>query len=190
MQNISDNQRKASAAFLVIFGVVIIFLGVRSIVRTVKAPFDLPIFEEGPTAEEIFNRELAKKDTDSDGLSDYDELNLYRTSPYLEDSDSDGETDKEEIAKGGDPNCPGSENCGGAIISNSSGGSQTGSASIPSNTAPQDFSALKGVLPENPTAEEVRELLRGAGISEEDINKLSDEELVKLYKQTLNAISP
>src|SRR3989344_2262751 len=46
---------------------------------------------------------LSKKDSDQDGLSDYDELYLYGTSPYLPDSDSDGVSDKREIATGADP---------------------------------------------------------------------------------------
>ena len=35
--------------------------------------------------------ELRKKDTDRDGLNDYSELKIYKTSPYLADSDSDGD---------------------------------------------------------------------------------------------------
>ncbi|MDA8622308.1 hypothetical protein N9L48_06650, partial [Psychrosphaera sp.] len=38
-----------------------------------------------------------EQDTDSDGLSDYDEITLYTTSPILQDTDSDGLTDAEEI---------------------------------------------------------------------------------------------
>lgn len=52
------------------------------------------------------------KDTDQDGLSDYDELYIYSTSPYLMDSDSDEITDKQEVDEGTDPNCPISlQNC-------------------------------------------------------------------------------
>ena len=49
---------------------------------------------------------LRSQDTDEDGLSDWDELNVYITSPYLADSDSDGIKDGEEISAGTDPNCP------------------------------------------------------------------------------------
>ncbi|MDP3794275.1 MAG: hypothetical protein Q8R07_06065, partial [Candidatus Uhrbacteria bacterium] len=54
---------------------------------------------------------LKQKDTDHDGLSDYDELYVYRTSPYLADSDSDDISDAIEIAQGADPNCPKGKTC-------------------------------------------------------------------------------
>ncbi len=54
---------------------------------------------------------LKAKDTDHDGLSDYDEINIYHTSPYLADSDSDGIPDGVEVAQGTDPNCPKGKNC-------------------------------------------------------------------------------
>ena len=37
---------------------------------------------------------LSTRDTDQDGLSDFDEINIYQTSPYLKDSDSDGVDDQ------------------------------------------------------------------------------------------------
>jgi Bacterial TSP3 repeat len=42
-------------------------------------------------------------DTDSDGLSDYDELNFYNTNPYNADSDGDGFSDGEEVQNGYNP---------------------------------------------------------------------------------------
>lgn len=42
-------------------------------------------------------------DTDSDGISDFDELNLYRTNHEEPDSDNDGVTDGVEIMRGYDP---------------------------------------------------------------------------------------
>ena len=43
------------------------------------------------------------KDSDSDGLSDYDERTLYNTDPYSADSDGDGFIDGAEVAQGYDP---------------------------------------------------------------------------------------
>lgn len=54
---------------------------------------------------------LQTKDTDQDGLSDYAEIYLYKTSPYLPDTDSDGTTDAIEIAQGSNPNCPAGTDC-------------------------------------------------------------------------------
>ena len=42
-------------------------------------------------------------DSDDDGLSDYDEINMYFTDPKNEDTDGDGFSDKNEIDKGYNP---------------------------------------------------------------------------------------
>ncbi len=45
----------------------------------------------------VFAQEIANTDSDSDGLSDYEELNTYYTDPNKTDTDSDGYDDKTEI---------------------------------------------------------------------------------------------
>ncbi len=59
--------------------------------------------------------ESKSKDTDGDGLVDYDELYVYRTSPYLTDSDSDGFSDQSEVFSGNNPNCPTGTDCSTGI---------------------------------------------------------------------------
>ncbi|MDC1205274.1 Ig-like domain-containing protein [Candidatus Pacebacteria bacterium] len=44
------------------------------------------------------------EDSDQDGVSDYDEVNLYSTDPFSADSDNDGFNDGVEILNGFDPN--------------------------------------------------------------------------------------
>lgn len=39
-----------------------------------------------------------KKDTDNDGISDYDEIYVYKTNPLLKDSDNDGLSDLDELS--------------------------------------------------------------------------------------------
>lgn len=46
-------------------------------------------------------------DTDGDGLSDYAEINTFKTDPNKMDSDGDGYGDSEEIVNGFNPNGPG-----------------------------------------------------------------------------------
>jgi hypothetical protein len=48
-------------------------------------------------------------DTDGDGISDFDEVNLYKTNPNSPDTDQDGVNDNVEITGGFDPNNPASE---------------------------------------------------------------------------------
>lgn len=50
-------------------------------------------------------------DTDGDGISDYDEVNIFSTSMYLKDSDGDGITDDKEIKNGTNPNCAEGTQC-------------------------------------------------------------------------------
>nr|MBD3359318.1 hypothetical protein [Candidatus Buchananbacteria bacterium] len=69
---------------------------------------------EATTEEET--AKLQKQDSDLDGLSDYSEIYLYKTSAYLEDTDGDGLLDKEEIVQGTDPACPEGEECYGPQI--------------------------------------------------------------------------
>ena len=53
--------------------------------------------------EKEYGTDPYKKDTDGDGLSDYDEINKFKTNPLNEDTDGDGILDGEEISLGLDP---------------------------------------------------------------------------------------
>ena len=48
-------------------------------------------------------KEKAVADSDSDGISDYDEVNLYGTDPFAVDTDNDGFQDGAEIISGYNP---------------------------------------------------------------------------------------
>jgi len=48
-------------------------------------------------------------DSDNDGISDYDEVNIYNTNPFSADTDNDGFTDGAEILSGFNPNDASSE---------------------------------------------------------------------------------
>lgn len=120
---------------------------------------------------------LQGKDTDNDGLSDADELNRYKTSPYLADTDSDGFSDKQELDSRNDPNCPSGKTCGAAPITPRG----TGTALSPSSD-----NAASAIPPFSP--ELLRETLRKQGASEADIARLDDTALRKLYDETLREV--
>lgn len=109
--------------------------------------------------------ELKQKDTDQDGLTDYDELYLYKTSPYIPDSDSDGYSDGEEVTNSQDPNCPAGVSCASLTLP----GDQANLA-LPDNVA-------------NLTPDQIRALLLQAGVGEAELNNLDDNALLELYQQ-------
>lgn len=147
-------------------------------------------------------------DSDKDGLTDYEELNVYGTSPYLADTDSDGYDDKKEIDGKHDPLCPKVDDCrvdwpgksatsfGGDLGNNTADNTEnflndlgatndlsqtsTGESTGLSEEAKQQLNSL--------TADDVRFLLKESGqITEEQLNQIDDETLMKIYKEALSA---
>lgn len=143
--------------------------------------------------------DLKNKDTDADGLSDWDELNIYKTSPYLEDSDSDGIKDGDEIKTGTDPNCPEGKICTGTVgsVSTSSAANSTnnnnlgqGDGASPANPSQADGLSeeqTQQLLDGKLDAATLRRVLKDSGMDEKLYNQLSDEQLMEFYKNTYGA---
>ena len=102
-----SKEQKIGVILLSIFSVFAIGLGILQIRNTMYAPFALnkkipPLVRDDINTEEA----LMYRDTDKDGLNDFDESYVYLTSRYLADTDSDGLSDKAEVYKRTDPLCP------------------------------------------------------------------------------------
>lgn len=129
-------------------------------------------------------------DTDADGLTDYDELNLYRTSPYLEDTDSDGYTDGEEVQTNHDPNCPTGKTCGGVEEQGS-----PESVIPPESQSASPLPAVNTFIGGSPKvfqnfdAQTIRSLLRGTGLPQQVIDALDDITLEQLYREAVASSS-
>ncbi len=135
---------------------------------------------------------LDNTDTDEDGLSDLEEISLYKTSAYLPDSDSDGLTDAQEVAKGSDPLCPEGQECYGSspldqeattAYQQISGDLQ---ASLDAQTAAnglqgQDLASALSQLP----ADQLRQLLVQNGFPQDTIDAMSDDDLYTLVQQVV-----
>jgi len=126
---------------------------------------------------------LKSKDTDGDGISDYDETYVFHTSPYLKDSDGDGIDDKTELARNTNPNCPEGKQCGplgeGAVSLTDGSANATGSTS--STDVQQQ--ALDAML--NPTPAQVRQFLLDSGAKQSDIDQFDDATLLQMYHEAL-----
>jgi hypothetical protein len=124
---------------------------------------------------------LKNKDTDGDGLSDYD---------------SDGIPDGVEVKNGTDPNCPEGQDCGTpAPVNNpssSSGTDQTslnvndilnGSSGDASSLAP-DLNA--GTIPTATLndAAQIRQMLKDQGLTDDILNTIDDKTLVQMYNDS------
>lgn len=57
--------------------------------------------------EKLYNTNPLVVDTDSDGLSDYEEIKIYHTNPLISDTDGDTYLDGAEVKNGYNPNGPG-----------------------------------------------------------------------------------
>lgn len=198
-------EQKVAFALLMFLGIGGLVLGFQSFQANMMRPIQQQIAElyTGETYLSVEEREARemeeakKKDTDSDGLVDYDELYIYKTSPYIVDSDSDGYDDKQEVFSGNNPNCPVGQNC--ALIMGS-----TEEEVAPTSAADAlieglgvdelleagaiDFSSEEDIEAffKQATIEEIRSALIEAGMSKEELDQIDDETLQAFFYGALD----
>lgn len=132
---------------------------------------------------------LRTKDSDGDGLTDYDEINIYKTSPYLEDTDGDGISDGEEVRRGSDPLCPEGTNCSATAQSSTTATStETATSSAPS--ANVDPTLISKALSGQGDANTMRQILLQGGADPEQVKLLTDQDLMNMYAEVLAAQNP
>lgn len=202
--------RKIAVASLAFFAVLVIGMWMMQFKKSINEPF---AYKAGNNVNNtigglVSDEELRNKDTDGDGLSDWDELNLYNTSPYLEDSDSDGFTDKKEIDSDNDPNCPTGRDCYSSEILdgqqqetnqdidsldllnelNTGGQINANDQNTPEGNLSQEGNqedAIKNILGGQGNAALLRQMLIQSGMDENTLSQISDEELMNSYQEVL-----
>lgn len=220
-QSISDKKplsmgQKILAAILVFSAIIVFFFGIWQLKSNIQSPFEAQVTSNdqqtaSKTEEEDSIVEMQNKDTDSDGLSDYEEFYIYKTSPYLADSDSDNIDDKKEIESGGNPNCHEGQDCGIINLQEQQENKQSASGSNDSTASDKtatdifdlnslnnssdlnglsqsDLSSLQNSAADlfgDLSASEIRELLKENGMPSEILDQLSDEQILEAYKTTL-----
>lgn len=196
-ENSLSKGRKIAVFFLGVFALLTIGMWMIQFKNSIKQPFAYKGTDSVGLANDEGNSEeaLKGKDTDKDGISDWNEMNTYKTSPYLEDSDSDGFTDREEIANNNDPNCPSGRDCYavGNLENNTAPDSNTNNSSLNSllnqfgananTTAGAGQADIGAILGSNLDATTLRQMLTEAGMDKKLLDQISDEDLMKSYQE-------
>ena len=181
--------QKVAVFVLAVLAVFIIVFWVWQMQAQINRPFADRTTDDTPliaTSTDI-NAILKARDTDSDGLSDYDEIYTYKTSPYLEDTDSDGTLDRSEVEQGTDPNCPQGQNCNATAPATTADQNTSALNQISTSTdGGIDNAALQNALNGQIDATTLRKLLLSGGASQDELDKISDADLMKSYQDTLN----
>src|SRR5260221_4075485 len=104
-------EQKLSVVLLGVCGLLAIGLSAFRLQAYIGEPFladraAAVAFKQGlnPTEDEVTARQR-RTDSGGDGISDWDETNVYKTNPYLKDTCGDGITDNVRIATGKNLNC-------------------------------------------------------------------------------------
>ncbi|MBI5621712.1 hypothetical protein HY933_02510 [Candidatus Falkowbacteria bacterium] len=129
---------------------------------------------------------LNSADTDSDGLSDYEEIYIYSTSIYLADTDSDGESDAVETQNGTDPLCPKGEECVASPPTTTTTASATDHGTLLDALDSGSSDITTDQSNGNILADSIRSVMIEQGISAAELNKYTNEQLVALYQQYQN----
>lgn len=113
--NQKKSPRKINILAAILILVVGVFIGGYLVLKSGKiSAGELSDILKGQTIDSTLcqpNVDDATKDSDNDGLKDWQEIQLYKTDPCKQDTDNDGYLDGEEVASGYDPaqKAPGDE---------------------------------------------------------------------------------
>jgi len=198
-------EEKAVLFLLFVVSILGVSFGFKSFPATLSRPFEVQLASytgvDFKTLSQQEEEEIARQkaaDTDNDGLTDYDELYIYKTSPYLSDSDSDGFDDKTEIFSSNNPNCPEGKDCAGASVSSETiSGADTGNegSNILSSVFNLSSGSLGGVTFDSTqdiqdflakmSPEEIRSMLISQGVSKDVVDQMTDEQIKQLLSETI-----
>jgi len=184
-----SKEQKIGLILLLIFAILAIGLGILQIRNTMYSKFALNNAIPTNIKDQVNTVDALRfRDTDNDGLNDFDEMYIYSTSAYLEDTDSDGIKDKQEVDRGLNPLCAEGSDC-----------SVTPEVKILSaaTTTPGALGILNA---QEPVAEEapvdlstaiqdpaqVRKMLLDSGVSKTVLDKFSDKDLMAMIQEMMN----
>ncbi len=183
VRHVFTRQEKVGYAVVVATGSLAVVMGMFYMGTHLNAPFKITYTgNHFLTADQQQQAQITaqkKLDTDADGINDYDELNVYGTSPYLSDSDGDGIEDGTEINAGTDPLCAEGKVCSNTANKVTLTTPDVGAAPVaPTNVDP--VAALKANLLAA-TTDEIKAMLLQSGATQAQIDAMTADQLKQAY---------
>ncbi len=194
-RKIFNGQQKAGYTVVICCGALAVVLGFLYLGRHLNAPFqitytgDRVLTSDQQEAEQMKTQKAA--DTDGDTINDYDELYVYKSSPYLTDSDSDGVSDDLEINSGSDPSCATGESCQNTLddVNNDTGFISDFADQAAAQTAASaaEIDKMKLTLSQV-TPAEIRAMLVESGAVQAEVDAMTDGDVTALYQQIIGQL--
>ncbi|MDD2646759.1 MAG: hypothetical protein PHV78_03085 [Patescibacteria group bacterium] len=171
------NKKSAKTNFLLIglIGLTLIFIvgSYFEFKSLIRGPFEKNKTKQASVDVENLLIQAQTTDTDSDGLTDFQEQYVYKTSAYLADSDSDGYFDADEILATSNPLDPQSTPLN----------KQSSKTNLEQTF--QNLQQNQELNQPDMSPQEIRDLLiNKGGLSQDVVDKLDDKTLIQLYNET------
>ncbi len=182
-------EQKVVFSIIVATGCIALLLGGFYLVRHISSPFFIEYSGEMYLSQEqqdaLLLQEQQNKDTDSDGLTDYDELYVHGSSPYLMDTDGDGYTDPTEISNGTNPACALGSDCEDEYTESLL---NLFDDVLPDDSTTENITSLEDIQKamHELTIEEIRSLLIDAGADEEELAGITDDDLQAMFLEVMS----
>ncbi|MEK7532768.1 MAG: hypothetical protein AAB579_04200 [Patescibacteria group bacterium] len=185
-------QQKVSVIALGVFAIAAITLGLlhvnQGLMGAVAWKPKEKTIEQTQKKKEDTALDLQSKDTDGDGLNDFEELQVFSTSPYLADTDGDNVDDAKEVQSGSDPNCPEGKTCGAgeAEIAGAQEAAPSFNLSGAQQKPPEMPQELQQLLSgEGMDANQLRNLLKQSGVDVRTLEGVPDDQLMAVYGEVM-----
>lgn len=186
ISSILTKEQKIGFVLLLAFAIFAIGLGVLQIRNSIYGRFALNKEISASIKDQVDTVDALRfRDTDRDGLSDFDELYVYGTSPYLPDTDGDGIADGQEVQKKTNPLCAEGTDCGQSLEATQVLATSTIPTTPPDLQAPA-MAPVKNLEQAIKDPVQVRAMLIGAGVKKEIVDKYSDAELMQMIQEMMS----
>lgn len=183
ISSILTKEQKIGFVLLLAFAILAIGLGVLQIRNNIYSRFALNKEISASIKDQVDTVDALRfRDTDRDGLSDFDELYVYGTSPYLPDTDGDSIQDGKEIQTKTNPLCAEGTDCEQSLEATEVSATST----IPLDLQAPATAPITDLEQAIKDPVQVRAMLIGAGVKKEIVDNYSDAELMQMIQEMMS----